>query len=438
MQVTMEDIIRQLEQQSWLTVAAFNLHLRQAMVPMAARGLELYCRMDNPDLATAITKNPRAGFITGSPDHQVEGQAVAQVLTQDKIPDEVRTRLGEKIVVLRPYRISVSMPLPMEPKVMELSKQGWQEASAKPASMSWVKFWLRASRIVSAPMSVVPVLLGSLLAARHHVFDGVIFMAALLGGLAAHLATNLLSDYNDFKKGYDTPGALSSHTGVLVQELITPGVILAAALACFGITALAGLYLIYKVGWGILVFGIIGMAGGASYTAGPWAMKYRGLGEGLTSMLMGPLMVLGAYYAQTQSLEWVAFLLSLGLGLLVGSVTLANNLRDMADDQQNGFITLPLRIGLNPARRLYSLFLILPYVLVAAVIGLQPRLYPAALVVLSLPFGLHCLYEMNTSGATAEAIRLNAVTHPYPLNSIRLYLRYALFLMVGVILSFWS
>jgi 1,4-dihydroxy-2-naphthoate octaprenyltransferase len=249
---------------------------------------------------------------------------------------------------------------------------------------------------------------------------------------------NFLSDYNDYEKGFDTPGALSSHTGVLTRELAAPRVILKAAVVCFCVTVLSGIYLIYASGWPVLIFGAIGVLGGASYTAGPLAVKYRGMGELLTSFLMGPLMVMGAYFVQTERLHIYPLLVSLCLGLLVGSVTLANNIRDMVDDKKNGFVTLPIRIGLISARRIYYCLLAAPYIVAAGLAALQPRFLPVLIVFITMPFAVKCINDIKNGGVNSAEIRRSAVKTPYPLNSIRLYTMFSLAMLAGLGLSFFA
>ncbi|MFL6539628.1 MAG: 1,4-dihydroxy-2-naphthoate polyprenyltransferase, partial [Chthoniobacterales bacterium] len=64
----------------------------------------------------------------------------------------------------------------------------------------------RATRAYSLPASVVPVLLGTALAARGYGelgggrFDAKTFVIVLLGAVLAHIAANVTNDYFDFIK----------------------------------------------------------------------------------------------------------------------------------------------------------------------------------------------------------------------------------------------
>jgi 1,4-dihydroxy-2-naphthoate octaprenyltransferase len=272
-----------------------------------------------------------------------------------------------------------------------------------------VRFWLKAMRSISFPLSMLPVALGTAVGVIRGVFDPLNFLFALLGSVSAHAGINLISDYNDFKKGVDTTDALSSHPGALVNELVRPESLLIASFLTFALTATAGSLLLLRSSYPVLLFGLAGLLGGSLYTSGPLAYKYVGLGELFIALLMGPLMVVGACYVQTGTVDLLAFLLSLTLGSLVASVTLSNNLRDLIDDARARMRTLPGIIHVGPAKVLYIGMIALP----SAVIAIQAR---------------------RTAGSTPEEIRAKAAERKYPLNSIRLHIRFSLLLILGCLL----
>jgi 1,4-dihydroxy-2-naphthoate octaprenyltransferase len=434
------EITERLSLEKELTLAAFSERLWQSTVPVIPLGLDIYCRVDDPAVRLELSKNPRVGFIGRGPGSPVRGQGIARFVKDSAAPHDIKLKLGKDIILVRPYRIQLSGAQGMENNIFEETKNGWinePEVSAGSRNRG-IRFWLEAARIVSAPLSLIPVITGSIMALIHGRFDTVIFLAALFGGLAAHMGVNFYSDYNDFKKGFDTPGALSSHTGALTRELVKPSSILTASFICFGITGAMGIYLTYAAGWPVIIFGAAGLLGGASYTGGPAALKYRGMGELTTAVLMGPVMVSGAYYVQTGAVHAAPLVISMCLGLLVGSVTLANNIRDMEDDGKNGFVTLPIITGFENARKIYRVFLLAPYVILAVFIALWPKFYPSAIAFFSIPFALKCLTEMNNGGKDSSEIRVSAVKHPYPLYSIRLYIRFSILLSAGLLISIFS
>ncbi|WP_322506970.1 prenyltransferase, partial [Anaerolinea sp.] len=87
-------------------------------------------------------------------------------------------------------------------------------------------------------------------------------LIVLIGALAAHISVNVFNEYYDFKSGLDsrtqrTPfsggsGSLQAHPEMARATLIL-------AWASFAVTALVGLYFVWKQGWGLLPLGILGL-----------------------------------------------------------------------------------------------------------------------------------------------------------------------------------
>ncbi|HYM91073.1 MAG TPA: UbiA family prenyltransferase, partial [bacterium] len=62
--------------------------------------------------------------------------------------------------------------------------------------------WVQAVRPFSFTASLVPVLLGSAVAATQGMFHPGLFLLTLLGAVAIQGAANLFSDYFDYRSGY--------------------------------------------------------------------------------------------------------------------------------------------------------------------------------------------------------------------------------------------
>lgn len=92
---------------------------------------------------------------------------------------------------------------------------------------------------------------------------------------------------------------------------------LTGAFLSYAIAILIAAYLAVTRGWLVIGIGLVGIILSYFYTATPFQLGYRGVGEVLTGILLGPMAVLGAYYVQTQRLSWNA-LLTFGSHQLVG------------------------------------------------------------------------------------------------------------------------
>jgi 1,4-dihydroxy-2-naphthoate octaprenyltransferase len=117
----------------------------------------------------------------------------------------------------------------------------------------------RASRpdfLVLAPLCVV---LGvSLAACQSVVLDPLEVVLVLIGGLLAHVAVNLLNEYDDFRSGLDmltrrTP--FSGGSGALPETpSAAPGVLITACCMLAVVVAI-GIYFLWLRGWPMLVLG---------------------------------------------------------------------------------------------------------------------------------------------------------------------------------------
>jgi 1,4-dihydroxy-2-naphthoate octaprenyltransferase len=234
-------------------------------------------------------------------------------------------------------------------------------ASAAPPP-SQFKIWLMASRPATLPAAIVPVLVGSALAYSADAFQPLVMLAALFGALFIQIGTNLANDYFDARKGADTSERLGP-TRVTQSGLLPARTVLNAALASFALAALCGIYLIVVAGWPILVIGLLSIAAGLLYTAGPFPLGYNGLGDLFTFIFFGLVAVIGTDYAHTGQFRWVAVWAALPIAMLVTAILVVNNLRDAPTDRKAGKRTLAVIFGERFARSEFAALVIGAFVL---------------------------------------------------------------------------
>lgn len=257
--------------------------------------------------------------------------------------------------------------------------------------------WLKAVRAFSFTASGMPVIL----AAAFALYKGADincynFPPVILCALLIHGASNLLNDYVDFKKGVDTPDSLgSSH--VLTRGQIKPEEVFRAALLLYAGGFLLGLVLVMFSGWPLLIIGFSGPLGAYAYTGSPLGYKYAGWGDVMIFLLMGPVLMLGAYYALTKSLSYEIILVSLPVGFLVAAILASNNLRDIVHDKQAKIRTLAGLIGVKYAGYEYVGLITSAYIAVVlfAALGIVPWL--SLLVFLSLPLSIKNIRRITKS-----------------------------------------
>jgi 1,4-dihydroxy-2-naphthoate octaprenyltransferase len=213
------------------------------------------------------------------------------------------------------------------------------------------------ARVSTLPASISPVLVGTAAAAGAGAFRPLAALAALIGAVAIQIGTNYSNDALDFLHGADTPRRRGP-ARVTQSGLLAPRQVLIGSYACFGVAALAGLYLVALRGWPILVAGLLSIGAGIAYTAHPFRLGYRGLGDVFVFVFFGVVAVVGTDYVQTGAVRAAAVLASCAPGLLTVAILVANNLRDIETDRAAGKRTLAVRLGLPATRVQYALCLL--------------------------------------------------------------------------------
>ena len=130
------------------------------------------------------------------------------------------------------------------------------------AAPSRGKVLFQAVRAFSFPASLIPCLIGAMLAFLYSssvTWWLLPFIAISL--LMLHAGSNVISDVDDYSKGVDAEGTLGG-SGVLVKKLLTPKEMFRFGMVILGLAVLFGLPIIIERGPEILWFGILGLLGG--------------------------------------------------------------------------------------------------------------------------------------------------------------------------------
>jgi 1,4-dihydroxy-2-naphthoate octaprenyltransferase len=277
--------------------------------------------------------------------------------------------------------------------------------------------------------SVVPVLTGGALAAVDHDFSWLPFAAALLGGVLLHSGTNIINEIYDVRKGIDTiTSPRASHA--LLKARLTERQAFVAAFVAFALAVAIGVYLISLRGPAIIGLGLAGLLGGYFYTAPPFEYKYRALGVPLVFLLMGPLMVVGTFFAVTGTWSATALAASVPVGLLVAAILDGNEWRDISEDSRAGISTLSARIGRERAHYFYVALVLGAYMalgLTVAIGWLPPQ---TLIAIVSLPF-LAQVIRSAELGATGQQRAIAMID----VQTARLHLTFGSLLVAGILLS---
>jgi 1,4-dihydroxy-2-naphthoate octaprenyltransferase len=212
--------------------------------------------------------------------------------------------------------------------------------------------WALAARVPTLPAAVAPVVVGSAAAAHDGRFEWIGAAGALIVSLAIQIGTNFSNDAFDFLRGADTSRRLGPPR-VTQAGLLPARVVLAGAYLCFGLAALVGAYFVAQYGWPILIAGLLSIASGLAYTAGPWPIAYHALGELFVFVFFGLVAVVGTTFVQTGHVTPLALGAAVPVGLLCTAILIVNNLRDIETDRAAGKRTLAVLLGAGSTRVLY-------------------------------------------------------------------------------------
>ena len=230
--------------------------------------------------------------------------------------------------------------------------------------------WLAGARPRTLPAAVVPVAVGTAVAAAggHLVFWR--SLLALVVSLAIQIGTNYANDYSDGVRGTDA-GRVGP-VRLVAGGLAPASRVRLAAFVSFGVAAVAGLALaLVTTPWLILV-GAACVAAGWLYTGGPRPYGYDGLGELFVFVFFGLVAVVGTAYVSLGTVTALAVLAAVPTGLLAVVLLVVNNLRDLATDERSGKRTLAVRLGDTGTRRLFESCVAASFLAVVAIGVVRP------------------------------------------------------------------
>jgi len=260
--------------------------------------------------------------------------------------------------------------------------------------MSSFAVWLAAVRPKTLSLSLIPVMVGTALAyADTGKMAWLAACGAMLAAIFIQIGTNLHNDVADFESGTDTADRLGPLRAT-AQGWIDPATVRYASIICFVFAFLLGIYLVVVGGGPILILGLVSLAAGAAYSAGPYPISSSPLGELFVFLFFGLAAVGGSYYLQTLALSQGALLAGTALGLLAAAVLVVNNYRDSKTDASSGRRTLAVWIGPAWSKIEYVLLLIVPFGLLQWMYLEGVRGYSFLLPWLTLPWALYLIYRI--------------------------------------------
>ena len=277
-------------------------------------------------------------------------------------------------------------------------------------SAAW-RHWVEAARPKTLPAAVIPVLVGTAVAAAHRAADFGKALVCLAFALLVQIGTNFANDYFDFVQGADTPARVGPRRAV-AAGLIAPATMLRATWFVLGAAFLVGLLLVRDGGWGLLPVGVISIACAIAYTGGPFPLGYNGLGDLFVFIFFGLVAVDATFYVQAGGLSPDATSCAAAVGLLAANILVANNYRDAETDARAGKKTLVVRFGRRFALWQYGLSNLVAMLCPPALLLYGYR-WPVLAPLVLVPWAMRLTHRLGASVDPAEQIALLGSTAKY-------------------------
>ncbi len=250
---------------------------------------------------------------------------------------------------------------------------------------SLIRLWWTSIRPFSLGTSLLAVLFGVSLARQTGLtLRGTVLALTLLIALLIHVVTNLTNSLYDWISGHDK--ATSPQAIPILRDNPQGVKLVKQAISLLSLViAIASLVFAYLTSWPMLLWPITGYLGGIYYTKPPLAYKHKGISLPAVFVLMGMMLPMVSFVAQTSYVSKELIVFCLPVALLVAAILGANELRDRGVDAAAGSITFTVLFGDRFCGALYYALLTLPYLFIAISV-LWFSLAPASLTVfLTLP-----------------------------------------------------
>lgn len=280
-----------------------------------------------------------------------------------------------------------------------------------------LKAWILAARPKTLTGAAVPVMIGIACAVAMYGWCGIRVVPAVLCMLFAlimQVDANFINDYFDFMKGTDDEQRLGPKRacaqGWITASAMRSGLFLTTLLAC-----IVGLPLVYYGGWEMIMVGLACVVFCFLYTI---SFSYIGLGDLLVLVFFGIVPVCMTYWLTAPptaltSIPFAVVLMSIACGLIIDTLLVVNNYRDIENDRRTGKLTLIVRIGERGGLVLYLMLGLVGTIL--AIVGVvlldwHDGQWTQSLLIIYTPFHTWAFNEMRYIRKGAELNRVLGMT----------------------------
>lgn len=280
-----------------------------------------------------------------------------------------------------------------------------------------LKAWILAARPKTLTGAAVPVMIGIACAVAMYGWCGIRVVPAVLCMLFAlimQVDANFVNDYFDFMKGTDDEQRLGPKRacaqGWITASAMRSGLFVTTLLAC-----IVGLPLVYYGGWEMIMVGLACVVFCFLYTI---SFSYIGLGDLLVLVFFGIVPVCMTYWLTAPptaltSIPFAVVLMSIACGLIIDTLLVVNNYRDIENDRRARKLTLIVRIGERGGLVLYLMLGLVGTILAIAGVVLldwHDGQWTQSLLIIYTPFHTWAFNEMRSIRKGAELNRVLGMT----------------------------
>ncbi|WP_314726697.1 1,4-dihydroxy-2-naphthoate octaprenyltransferase [uncultured Veillonella sp.] len=216
-----------------------------------------------------------------------------------------------------------------------------------------------------------------------------------LAVVTAQIVANLWNEYKDFKSGLDA-GQKVGNAGSITRGAITPELIVTMIKILMVVPIIIGAYLSSTITWYYVPAGFVCILISFLYSGGPKPISRTPFGEISSGIAMGLAIVLITGYAWTRELSLALLIPAIPSTLLVGSIMLTNNIRDIRNDESHGRRTLPIVLGRERALSLMSIMYIFNFIWIVAWIIVGHMTCFSLLASLAIPLAFKTVHTLST------------------------------------------
>lgn len=269
--------------------------------------------------------------------------------------------------------------------------------------MNNIKYWIKAARLRTLPLSLSGVLLGCALAVDSW-WQYPLFWWAMVTTIGFQVLSNFANDYGDGVKGTDAKRkgeARMVASGLITAQKMKAAVWVTGLFTFFSATIVV--FMAFGQQNFILSFlffnlTLLALWAAVRYTVGGGAYGYSGWGDVFVFAFFGLLAVLGSSVLFIKQIDFYFLFPAITVGLLSVGVLNLNNMRDADQDRLIGKRTLAVRMGFHTAKIYHYVLLLGAFVSALLFASLKANeLWNWCFVLAFIPLGMHLIRVQKIS-----------------------------------------